>query len=163
MDSYTRDNNTTQYTANDWFADSTNTTLTFAIPGGNSYVNKGEVPYAWLINARCYGDGNWATVPQLNLHLFSAANDAGPTDNAACAMVDSDMANCLGIVYFNNWDAGDDTTGAGGNSFSVASIAQPILINTDTNCQFYGLVKVKNAFTPLSAESFYFTLDLELP
>jgi len=149
--SYTRPANTTLYTANDAMAESTSapTALTFG-PASDARAN------GWLVGARCVDAVNATTLPQLRLFLFNASPTA-VNDNSPFTLSDANLRTCIGFLDFTTFTAGDDTSGAGGNALSIAPVDQPFAINGPV----YGLVKVLNGYTPVSAEVFNFYLDID--
>lgn len=148
---YTRPANTTQYTANDALSDSTTapTALTFG-PASDVRAN------GWLVGARCIDSVTGATLPQLRLFLFNASPTA-INDNAAFTLSDALALTCIGYLDFITFVTIDDTGGGSLNSISIASVNQPIAVNQT----LYGLVKVLNAYTPISAEVFTWYLDID--
>ena len=150
IDSYVRPANTTQYAAGDQVADSTPSVLEFAV----SRVTGGT---GVIIHASCTDSANQATKPNLRLYLF----DTTPTvvaDNAAWTPSDADMVNIIGYVEFASWEIGLATVGADGNCVSLATNLQ---IPFDcTNGNIYGLLVVRNAYTPVSGETFSIKLGV---
>lgn len=145
--SYTRPADTTQYTANDALAESTSapTALSF-----------GSAGFGWIVGARCVDSNNATTLPQLRLYIFYGSPTA-VNDNAAFTLSDANLRACIAVLNFNVFVAGDDTSGTGGNAISMTAI-DPVA----TTGPLYGLVKVLNAYTPISAEVFTFSLDIDV-
>lgn len=152
--SYTRPADTTAYTANDALADSTSAPayLTF---GSNSLGSAGP-KQGWLVGARCVDGCNATTLPQLRLFLFSSAPTA-VNDNAAFTLTDANLNACVAVLTFNSFIAGDDTSGAGGNAIALATVSEQVSVSGP----LFGLVKVLNAYTPVSGEIFTFYLDID--
>ena len=160
-DSYTRPANTTQYTANDAMSDSaaTPTALEFAWSPAHGN-NRG-----WILNVFCRGSANQATLPSLKLYLFDG--DTAPTatnDNAEFNLTDANLAELIGIINLDAFEAVDPTAGADGNCACTPSMNQPIafeLESGNTTGSLWGLVRVENAYTPVSGEIVTFILDIE--
>lgn len=150
--SYTRPADTTAYAANEALSDSTSapTYLTFGSVTGAAGPKTG-----WLVGARCYSSANQSTLPQLRLFLYKSVPTA-VNDNAALTMTDAQLLTCVATLTFNSFVGGDDTAGAGGNAFCTASIPEPVAVSAP----LFGLVKVLNAYTPVSAEVVTFDLDI---
>lgn len=100
-------------------------------------------------------NANQATKPDLELWLFNA-NIANVADNSAFAPTDAEILTLIGVIPFDVslWNVGLSGSGASGN------IAQDV---TDINLIYrlspgaftlYGQLVVRNAYTPISSESF---------
>ena len=150
IDYYVRPANVTQYAAGDQVANGVPDVLEFAV----SRIDGGT---GVIIHASCTDTANQATKPDLRLYLF----DTLPTiaaDNAPWTPSDADMVNIVGYVEFSAWEIGLATAGADGNCVSLATNLQ---IPFDcTNGVVYGLLVVRNAYTPVSGETFSIKLGV---
>ena len=156
--SYTRPSNTTQYTANDAMSDSTSapSCLTFSNcarrPGGSGFV----------LGATAISSANQSTLPQLTLYIFDTSVTA-TNDNAEFNLSDTDAVNLLGSFQFTGFEALDETSGANGNAKDEARPKNDgaFAFRCGTTVRhLYGLVKVENAYTPVSGEKVTFRLHL---
>ena len=153
--SYPRPADTTAYAVGDVLADSTSaaTILTFANvarSAGLGFLIDGVT----LIQSTAP-----TTLPSLELHLFDTSITM-QNDNAAWNPTDADLAKSLGYIKF----PGTQVAGAasGGNGNSVLSVATDIKSRAAAAAatSIYGVIVVRNAYTPASAESFTFRLHV---
>lgn len=152
---FTRPNDANAYTAGDAVTDSTAapTAITFA---SCAAANGGK---GTIYSVSCLDSANQATKAQLELWLFEGAAAPGAdNDNAVFTPTDAELANLVGIFEFGSWYVGDATAGAGGNC-----IAQTLNQNRGFTCggattSLFGLVVVRNAYTPVAQEIFTFRL-----
>lgn len=155
-DSFTRPNNTTQYAANDAVSDSDSAPSVLEFD-----VARGDGGSGVILQAICVDSANQATKPDLELWLFDTA-PTGKEDNAAFDPSDAETRNLVAIIPFGNADflGGIATSGADGNCVNdVQGLAIPF------NCKgndkkLYGLVVVRNAYTPVAQEVFKFRLKV---
>ena len=152
---FTRPADTTTYAAGDVVSDSTSspTVITFSdaarISAGNGIV----------ISAVMTSSANETTKPTLELWVFEAEPTA-MEDNAAFDPTDAEIRDVIGIVEFSTWHEG--LAGAGGNSFSSGSM-KPDNATFKTGASskdLYGILVVRNAYVPISAERFDFKLGV---
>lgn len=167
--SVTRPANTTAYAAGDALTNSTSApvVLTFEnmarFPGGG-----GIVRVAHLLDSAAQ-----ATKISAELWLFAGA--AAPTpdnDNVPFTPTDAELANLIGVIVFDGLTAGwvfvgDVTAGAGGNAVIIGRIgpsgAGGHLLDLPYVCgpattSLWGLLVVRNAYTPVSGEVFTVSL-----
>jgi len=152
----TRPADTTAYTAKDAVTNSTSapTPLTFS---SCARFNGGTVKLLSAVFESTAAPA--ATPPNFDLLLF----DISPTatnDNAAFAPSDADMDNCLAVIAFvgqypfytdgsNNWLSHWQAPNAG------------VLIKcASADTALYGLLRIGNSYTPISAELFTITLNM---
>lgn len=156
---FIRPANTTAYAAGDCVNNSTSAPVTMTFVGCAREKGGG----GFLVSAFATSSGNETTKPQLELWLFdNAANATGAlgNDNAAFPPTDAELLDVLAIIQFSTWFGG--LAGTGGNSWAGG------VVNPDKKlfkCEaeimdLFGLVVVRNAYTPISAEVFTFTLDI---
>lgn len=97
--------------------------------------------------------------PSLELHLFDTSITM-QNDNAAWNPTDADLARSLGYVKF----PGTQIAGAasGGNGNYVLSIPSDIKSRAAASAttSIYGVVVVRNGYTPVSGETFTFRLHV---
>jgi hypothetical protein len=147
----TRPNDTTAYAAGDQVADSTSapTILTFSNCGRTS-GGSGVIVGATLID-----HSNQATAPDLELWIFNTT--ATPNnDNAAFAPSDNTADTCIGVIHFTASYAGDSATS--GNKFYDAGPFSIPYVCTTTD--LYGMLVVRNAYTPTAQEVWKVALRL---
>lgn len=145
----TRPADTTTYTAGDVVGAAA---LSFG-PTGPSKGQGGELRTGALISSQ-----NATTKPDLELWLFSANVASVTADNAAFAPTDAELATLIGVVPFPvaSWKVGNTGSAAAGNSACVATgINIPLGVDT-----VYAVVVVKNAYVPVSTETFTINLGL---
>ncbi|HUW11158.1 MAG TPA: hypothetical protein VM537_15620 [Anaerolineae bacterium] len=156
--SYTRPANTTAYTANDAMSDSTSAPacLTFS----NCARRKGGSGF--VLGVTAISGANQTTLPQLTLYIFDTSVTA-TNDNSEFNLGDADAVNLIGSFQFTGFEALDETSGANGNAKDEALPVGggPFAFRCGTTGQdLYGLVKVENAYTPVSGEVVTFRLHL---
>jgi hypothetical protein len=152
--SYTRPADTTQYTAGDVLSNSTSapTVLTFkaAIKNGHSTLKA-----AWCIDSAAE-----ATKPDLELWLFHTS-PAAVNDNAAFTITDAEALTFVGVVDF---------AVATFKASALNSVCQKLALDiplrgaidprADKTQDLYGIVVVRNTYTPVSGEVFTFVLAM---
>lgn len=154
--SYTRPADTTAYAAGDVLANSTSaaTILTFpnvARANGLGFLIDGvTVAYS----------GAPATKPDLQLWLFDSTV-AMQNDNAAWNPSDAEMETCLGYISLGG---GSATIAAplASNGNMVQFVAAAVKSNAcaSGSTSIFGIVVVRNAYTPTSGEKFTFRLHV---
>lgn len=158
----TRPSNTTLYTAGDAMTDTSGNAREFFVAreltGGGGIISQ-----AFCQNL----DGNEATKPDLELWLLnSTTRPASAGDNAAFTISDTNVAKVICVISFNvaSWITGAPGT-PGGNSFCRGFVLgrdpRVPYVTASVDGTIYGLVVVRNAYTPLSDERFVFSLYLE--
>jgi len=152
----TRPANTTAYAAGDVVTNSTSapTVITFAncakANGGSGVV----------FGAECVDSANQSTKPTLELWLFDTTFTPD-NDNAPFTPTDAELATLVGIVQFSTWLVGDATAGAGGNCASMGSLSDPIaFVAGAATTNLFGILVVRNAYTPVSEEQFTVRLHI---
>lgn len=151
--SYTRPADTLVYAAGDVLAQSTSaaTILTFA-NFGRASGQGGLIDGLTVVHSNAP-----TTPPDLELHLFDTA-PAMQNDNVAWAPTDAEMERHLGCITIPGASRVIGLTGATGNAewFLPASIKSIACASAATS--IFGIVVVRNAYTPASAEKFTFRL-----
>lgn len=142
----TRPADTTAYAAGDVVGTASSHIITFnALDPGAYDLNRGFITKAWLVDT-----GAPATLPSLELWLFNRA-PAAQADNAAFAVTDAELlAGFIGVIPFSTSYIGL----ASGNHVQVSDFPaiEFELAPGDTN--LYGILVVRNAYTPISGETF---------
>lgn len=150
--SITRPTDTTQYGVGEVIDAATGAGITFVdvvrTPGA-----KGVITGAAIIDS-----ANQSTKPSIELWLFNAPLTAYDNDNAVFTPTDADLANRVGVITFPNTFVGDATSGASGNA--VYQSDQIVLPFETVTRALYGVLVVRNAYTPVSAE--IFTVQLQI-
>lgn len=153
--SVTRPANATTYTAGDVIGTAVTATLT--IPNASFGEFDAGIIQQAIISSSAYV----AAVPDLELWLFdSVVTDIA--DNAAFTPTDAELATLVGIVQFEsaNWKVANATAGANGNMCCVAgNVSVPFNTKKGVS-QLFGVLVVRNAYVPVSAE--VFTLRLQI-
>jgi hypothetical protein len=148
----TRPADTTTYAAGDEISSSTSAPVALAFAGlGDSGV---------LTGATMWQSANQTTALSAELWLFRGT--AAPTpnnDNAAFAPGTADLARVIGVIPFSTSYNGAGTAGSGtaGNRVWVAAGMAPMPYETSGGT-LWGRVVARNAYVPVSAEVFGFTL-----
>lgn len=153
--SYTRPANTTQYASGDTISDSA-TVLTFDL-GLNDITQNGTTGI--IVQAILTDSAYQSTSLDAELLLFSVAPTA-PTDNAACAITDAELAYLVARLRFSTVVAVNPTSGAGGNCFYVSSQENEIFECASDDDALYGVLIARNAYTPVSGEIFSVKLKI---
>ena len=151
----TRPSDTTAYAAGDAVTDSTSapTVMTFT-SAASAAGGKGEIVRALLVDS-----ANVSTKASLELWLFNATVTPD-NDNAVFTPTDAELATCIGVIPFTLSYIGDATSGAGGNAIYIGTLSEPIKFTSATG-NLFGLLVVRNAYTPVSGEIFTVMLDIE--
>jgi hypothetical protein len=154
--SFQRPNDANPYVAGDAVANSTSApaVITFA---GAARTSGGT---GTISLARIFDDANQATLGQFELYLFAVA----PTprnDNAAIAISDTDLVNLIALINFAS--SGFITNAGAGAAGNVLFEKQGLNIpfrcaSGDRN--LYGLLVVRNGYTPVAQEKFTLQLGI---
>lgn len=144
-----RPNNTTPYAAGDVIGTASNQILTF------NNVPALDQNHATLLDARVLSNEAPATLPSLELWVFKVA-PAAAADNTAWAVTDAELLNLVGIYPMANTYVGL----ASGNHVQLAAPrAFPFNFPSGVNT-LYGVLVVRNAYTPVALESYTAILGL---
>jgi hypothetical protein len=155
--SFTRPADTNAYTAGDVVNNSTSAPLVITFPSAVKGNNEGVT----IMGVTLIDEANQATKPDLQLWLFDTAPVA-VNDNAAFAPSAAEMEALVGIVALpvGSFVVGNSAAGASGN---CACDAQALFLAVNgklTDQALYGVLVVRNAYTPVSAEKFVIRLKL---
>ena len=156
--SITRPANTSQYDINDAISDSTSAPSAIEIEGAARSPGYGGS----ILGLQVLSSANQSTLPQLVVYVFD--REPTPTnDNAEFGLTDADAANLVGLFVVNSFYDLDVTSGANGNAagFAQAEGGFPPAFKCASGSQsLWALLKVLNAYTPVSAEIFTVTVHL---
>lgn len=151
----TRPANADQYSAGDVATSAADKPLVFS-GAARSDVMTGSIEYA-----RIHSSANQGTKADLEMWLFNA-EPPDRADNLAFEPSDALLDNLVGIIEFpvNNWKSGHPTSGAGGNAVCEAgSLAIPFRLSRP-GTPLYGVLVVRNTYTPVSGETFTVSLGI---
>lgn len=141
--SKTRPADTTAYAAGDVVAESTSAATVWTFAGMARSLGLGGI----LQGAVMIDSVAQSTKPDLELYLFDTAITT-QNDNAAWAPTDSDMEKCLGMIAFSS---GQFKTGSGNGIVNVEGISKVFQCASAAR-DLYGILVVRNAYTPASGE-----------
>jgi hypothetical protein len=143
--SITRPADTLTYTTGDVV--STAAGLRFVFANIPDFVGQGGLINSAVVTSSAFV----AAAPNLELWLFDA-DVVAVADNAAFAPTDAETNTLVGIIEFptGNFKSGNATAGAGGN----AACFRDNLGVTFRGNTLYGVMVVRNAYVPVSAEIF---------
>lgn len=146
----TRPADTAVYAINDCMSDSTSA----PVSGGFTFTNAARKSGGSGIIHGCQvaTAADAATLLVGELWLFNAAV-TNVNDNAAFVVSDAEIKTCIGKIPFALEDAGNN------GFYSVSGLDMMFTCVGTANLRF--LVRVKNAYTPVSAEVLTFTLRIE--
>jgi len=124
------------------------TSLSFTVASAND--KKG-----WVVGGKAVSNAAQATLPNIDLLLFSS-NFAIAADNAAFAPTFAQMQTYLGKIRFSSW------VNRGVRCESDGSVESAFQFSPESGTQIiYGVLVMQNAYTPISAETLQFSLDIE--
>jgi hypothetical protein len=145
----TRPSDTNQYTANDAWSDSTSAPTT----GGFTFTSAARQSggSGVITDVVIVSSANQATLMQGEIWIFDTAVTA-INDNAAFTVSDTEYLTAVAIIPFTMVSIGNATSGAGGNvGVQVSGLNIGFTTVGSANLRF--LIKVINAYTPVSAET----------
>lgn len=153
---YTRPANTTAYASGDVVNNSTSapTILTFdAVARANGGTGR-------VVGANLIDGSNQATKGIFELWLFDTTITMD-NDNAVFTPTDAELQTLIGVIPFTIPYVGDATSGAGGNAVYVANgFSLPFKCGGGVD-DIFGVLVVRNAYTPTSAGTFAVRLLIE--
>ena len=148
--SLTRPNDANAYAAGDVITNSTSSPTVITFSGCARRNGKSGL----VIGAQCIDSANQSTKPTLELWLFDTTFTPD-NDNAVFTPTDEELATLVGIIQFNLWFVGDATAGAGGNCASLGALTEPMAFVTGaSSTSLFGILVVRNAYTPVAQEQF---------
>lgn len=151
-----RPNDIDQYTAGDVLDAATAAGLTFAS------VTRGEAMTASIVGATLHDNANQATDGDFELWLFDQALAAYDADNATFTPTDADLLNLIGVLQFATaLEANAGSGQAGAIIYQAAKTFLPIkFVTTATSTSAFGVLVVRNAYTPIGLGLFTVTLEI---
>ena len=155
--SFTRPANTTAYAAGDVVCNSTSAPVILTFSRSSNQTNGNGT----ILHAVCVDSANVATKPDLELWLFDTTVGMD-NDNAAFTPTDAELLTLVGVIAFPtaSFKVGDAASGADGNSVCEATPTLPFKCAGTTENALYGIVVVRNAYVPVSGETFSFRLKI---
>lgn len=156
--SFSRPADTTAYAAGDAVTNSTSspTVITF---DGCARANAGT---GFITGATLVDSANQATKGSFELWVFDTTVTPD-NDNAVFTPSDSELATLVCVIAFDTAYIGDATSGAGGNcvySGSIVGGGYKAFKCGASSDDLFGLIVVRNAYTPVSSESFTIRLEI---
>ena len=153
--SVTRPADTTTYAAGDVVTNSTTSPAVITFDA----VARANAGNGIVIGAVMIDSANQSTKGQFELWLFDTSFTPD-NDNSAFTPTDAETETLIGIVQFNNWFSGDATAGAGGNAVCpVQGLSIPFTCGASVD-DIFGIIVVRNAYVPVSAEKFTVRLQV---
>ncbi len=149
-----RPSDTNAYVANDAWSSSASAPA--AITFSNVFQTSGGT--SQLVSMEVIDSANQTTLLQGELWLF----DTAPTvinDNAAFTITDAEYKTVVAKIPFSIDSAGNSASGASGNAGCFIT-GIDCLMQGVSSANLTGLIKVINAYTPVSAEELTFRLNL---
>lgn len=161
---FTRPADTAIYAAGDVIADSTSAPniMTFTRSALEDGSAGGQAAGGIIQEAILTTSANQATKPDLELWLFDTTV-VMDNDNAVFTPTDAEMLTLVTVIAFpsTSFKVGDATVGAGGNAAcDVQNIGVPFNIVGTNNTALFGILVVRNAYTPVSGEVFAIRLKV---
>lgn len=146
----TRPSDTNTYAANDVICNSTSAPTIQTITGCARYnLGSGTIIDAVLIDG-----GNETLKLDADFFLFDTTVTMD-NDNAAFTPTDTEMGTYVGVIQFVGGTARSGTAGTGGNCvYPNALASQPIAFTCVTTTTLYGILVARNAYVPISGETF---------
>lgn len=148
---------TTTYAAGDVVADSTSTPTIIKFRS----AAQGNGAPSIIQHAILVDSASVATKPDLELWLFDTTITMD-NDNAVFTPTDAELLTLIGVIAFPvaDFKVGDATVGAGGNAICEArNLGIPFNTAIADN-DIYGVLVVRNAYVPVSGETFTVRLHL---
>jgi hypothetical protein len=147
--SFNRPADTTQYAAGDAVSDSTSspTQITF---NGAARINDGS---GVIVNATLIDSVNAASDGVFELWLFDASVTPN-NDNSAFAPSDGDAEKAIGVIQFSV-----AVSGSNNSVYAVTGLSIPFKCSGGVD-DIFGLLVVRNAYTPVNAEKFTIRLGI---
>jgi hypothetical protein len=143
----TRPSDTTAYAANDALSNSTSAPTS----GGFTFTGAARVSGGGgtVLSATFNTSADASTLLQAECHLFTTSV-TNINDNSAFAVSDAEIKTWLGKIYFSMFDAGNN------GACHVSGVGISYVCSGSADLRF--LIRVINAYTPVSAEVLTCTL-----
>lgn len=165
---FTRPADTTAYASGDVIANSTSAATVMTFPNCAEPGKGGCIRSVLLMDGAAQ-----ATKLNADLFLFSVTPVSYGNDNGAFVPTDAEMKNLIGVVSLDgttaaNLKVGDATVGDGGNvliqqtGLAVPFQCAPGSASAGADSNLYGVLIARNAYTPVSAETFRVQLGIQV-
>jgi len=154
---FTRENDTTTYTAGDVMAASTTAAVALVFEA-SAYQSGGS----GIIQSATIIDGAYQALGlAADLFLFNAEPASFGNDNAAFTPTDAELQTLVGIVKFTStdWSGGNLTSGATGNAVQLVTASIPFKCANDRS-KLYGVLVARNAYIPIASSPFFIRLHI---
>lgn len=153
---FTRPSDTTAYTAGDVVSDSTSAPTVITFPRATS-DSISTIQQAIIVTS-----ASVATKPDLELWLFDTTVTPD-NDNAVFTPTDAELRTLIGVIAFptGSFKVGDATAGVGGNAICDVQTLNIQVNSTPAVNSIYGVLVVRNAYVPVSAERFDIRLKIK--
>lgn len=146
---FVRPADTTAYTAGDVVCNSTSAPAVLALgPAARLQGGGGLIKSATVVDA-----ANVATKATLELWLFNVSL-AAVNDNTAFAPSNTEIANLVGVIALSTAFVAKAGSGAAGNCILQSGIVDIPFKCAAGDRNLYGVLVVRNAYVPISAEAF---------
>ncbi len=152
---FTRPNNATQYAAGDVVSDSITTPTTIDLDGC-ARVNGGR---GVILKVLMVDSANQTTKGNFELWVFTHE----PTidnDNSPWTPNDTECGYLVDIIPLSTTYVGDASAGAGGNVVFRSDIVEAGFTCQSGMDRLFGVLVVRNAYTPLANENFQFIVEV---
>lgn len=151
-----RPNDIDQYAIGDVLDTNPGAGLTF------SNVVRGEAMTGSIVDALLRDNANQATDGDFELWLFDTALAAYDADNATFTPTDAELINLVGVLQFATPFVANAGAGQGGAIiYQAAKTFLPIkFVTTATSNDLFGVLVVKNTYTPIALGLFTVTLKI---
>lgn len=151
----TRPSDTTAYASGDVITNSTSAPVIITLANCAATANNSGV----IMKAKVIDSANQTTAATLEAWIFNATITMD-NDNAVFTPTDAELLTLVCVIPFPNAYVGDATSGAGGNRVYISDqLAIPYKCVPGSK-DLYAVLVVRNAYTPVSAETF--TLQLRV-
>lgn len=153
----TRPADTNAYAAGDAVTNSTSAPVAITFANAARAVGGGGL----IVGATLIDSASVATKGSFELWVFQGAAAPGPdNDNAVFTPTDAELANLVGVFPFTTAFIGDATVGAGGNAVYQGDVVNRAFKCDVSTASLFGLLVVRNAYVPVSAEAFTLALQI---
>ncbi len=150
LGSFTRPADTTAYAAGDVVCNSTSAPVVITFTNC-ARINAGS---GLIVGAQLVDGAYVASTLAAELWLFDTTITMD-NDNAVFTPTDAELQTLVGVIQFNNPLVGDATAGVGGNVVNLATLVNHIAFTTGAASRnLFGVLVARNAYVPISAETF---------
>lgn len=147
--SFTRPSDTTTYAAGEVVGPTAGATVMTFTNCARANAGSGVITHATLVDG-----ANVATKGSFELWLFDTTFTPD-ADNAVFTPTDAELLTCIGVIPMTLSYVGDATSGINGNAVYMGTIDRPIpFVCGASSRNLFGTIVVRNAYVPVSAETF---------